>query len=321
VAGFSQLFLAADLEVPNSSLGESMRRLTQSSSSMRKGLALVTWSGLPQGAESERLMLPHLAAAGVETEIVDWRSTNCDFSKFDLIVLRSCWDYHLHAAEFIDWLQRVEHVAPILNAVDTVLWNHNKFYLREVEALGIEIARTVFVNGSGPIASSGWQEIRNWKKSVVKPAVSASAHKTWLFDSAAVPDEDELKNKMEGEAFLIQQFIPEIETHGEISFIYIDGAYSHAVQKRPAAGDFRVQQEHGGSAELFHPDSTLLDQANEIASTVAQVRDSLYCRIDAVARDGTLVLMELELIEPELFLGMAEGAAERFAKAIAKRIK
>ena len=121
--------------------------------------------------------------------------------------------------------------------------------------------------------------------------------------------------------FQHQQFIPEIETQGEISFIYIDGAYSHAVLTRPAKDDFRVQKEHGGSAKLVHPDSSLLEQANEIAATVAQVRDSLYCRIDAVARNGRLVLMELELIEPELFLGLAEGAAERFAAAIVARMR
>ena len=288
---------------------------------MKKRLALITWSGLPHGTESERLILPHLAAAGVETEIVDWRSSSHDFSKFDLIVLRSCWDYHLRVSEFIDWLQRVAQATPVLNAVDTVLWNYNKFYLREVEALGVEIAPTVFVNGTGRIASSEWHQIRSWKKSVVKPAVSASAHKTWLFESGAVPDEAELKSKMEGEPFLIQQYIPEIQTEGEISFVYIDGVFSHAVLKRVAAGDFRVQKEHGGSAELFHPDSTLLAQANQIAATVPQVRDSLYCRIDAVARDGKLVLMELELIEPELFSGLAEGAAEKFANAIARRVK
>jgi len=287
---------------------------------MKKRLALITYSGLPCGAESERLMLPHLATAGVETEIVDWRSTLCDFSQFDLIVLRSCWDYHLRGNEFTEWLRRTAGEVPVLNDPKTVLWNLNKFYLREMPTIGIEIAPTVFVNG-GPITSSAWQGIRSWKKSVVKPAVSASAHKTWLFDSVAVPDEDELNSKLKGEAFLIQQFIPEIETQGEISFIYIDGAYSHAILKRPAAGDFRVQKEHGGSAELFFPSPALLDQANKIAGAVQQVRDSLYCRIDAVARDGKLVLMELELIEPELFLGLADGAAERFAKAIVRRVK
>jgi|SRR5215831_7549267 len=287
---------------------------------MKKRVALITWSGLPEGAESERLLLPYLAAAGVETQIVDWRTAGVNFSQFDLVVLRSCWDYHLRGAEFTEWLQRTASSVPVLNDVKTVLWNRNKFYLVELAAMGIGIAPTIFVNGSGLISSSAWQEMRSWKQSVVKPAVSASAHKTWLFDSAAVPSENELKIKMEAQPFLIQQFIPEIATQGEISFIYIDGTYSHAALKRPAAGDFRVQQEHGGSAELFHPGSALLDQANEIAATVLQVHDSLYCRIDAVARDGKLVLMELELIEPELFLGLAEGAAERFAKAIVRRM-
>ena len=288
---------------------------------MKKKVALITWSGLPEGAESERMLLPYLAAAGVEPHIADWRPAGANFSQFDLVVLRSCWDYHLRGAEFTEWLRRTASSASVLNDVKTVLWNRDKSYLGEMPAMGIEIAPTVFINGSGRVPPAAWQQIRSWKKSVVKPAVSASAHKTWLFDSAAVPGEDELRSKMQGEAFLIQQFIPEIQTQGEISFVYIDGQFSHAALKRPAVGDFRVQKEHGGSAELFIPSPALLDQANQIAMTVAQVRDSLYCRIDAVVSNGKLLLMELELIEPELFLGLAEGAAERFAKAIARRIE
>jgi glutathione synthase/RimK-type ligase-like ATP-grasp enzyme len=293
---------------------------------MKKRLALITWSGLPPGAESERLVLPHLAEAGIEAQIVDWRMMDGRNpalipSQFDLLVLCSCWDYHLRGDEFTEWLRRTAGEVPMLNDPKTVLWNLNKFYLREMPEMEIEIAPTVFVNGSGPIGSSAWQEIGNWKKSVVKPAVSASAHKTWRFNGAALPEEDELKSRMERKPFLIQQFIPEIEAHGEIAFVYIDGAYSHAALKRTAARDFRVQQEHGGSAELFVPSPALLDQADQIASTVPQVRESLYCRIDAIARNGKLVLMELELIEPELFLGLAEGAAERFAEAIVRRVK
>ena len=117
------------------------------SSSMRKRLALITWSGLPQGAESERLMLPYLADAGIETQIVDWCNAGGDFSKFDLVVLRSCWDYHLRGNEFAEWLRRTAREVPILNDPETILWNLNKFYLREMPALGIEIAPTVFVNG------------------------------------------------------------------------------------------------------------------------------------------------------------------------------
>ncbi len=287
---------------------------------MKKYLALITYSGLPHGAESERLMLPYLAAANVETEIVDWRSADSDFSKFDLIVLRSCWDYHLRVTEFIGWLQGVAQATPVLNPIDTVLWNHNKFYLQEVEALGIEIVPTIFVSHVKEL-NAEQATIGSWQKIVVKPAISASAHNTILMDGPTLSAKHEAVQKMQGQPFLVQQFVPEIQDQGEISFIYIDGEYSHAALKRPAVGDFRVQQEHGGSAELFHPDSALLAQANQIASTVPQVRDSLYCRIDAVARDGRLLLMELELIEPELFLGLAEGAAERFAKAIVRRIQ
>jgi glutathione synthase/RimK-type ligase-like ATP-grasp enzyme len=289
---------------------------------MKKRLALITYSGLPQGSESERLMLPHLAAANIETEIVDWRSTACDFSKFDLIVLRSCWDYHLTAAEFIGWLQRIAQITPVLNTIDTVLWNHNKFYLREVEALGIEIVPTIFVSHAKALGAEEATTIRSWKNKniVVKPAISASAHNTRLMDDAPWSADQEALRTMQG-PFLMQPFIPEIQDQGEISFVYIEGRFSHAALKMPAAGDFRVQQEHGGSAELFYPDSALLSQADEIAAKVAQVRDSLYCRIDAVARDGKLVLMELELIEPELFLGLADGAAERFAEAIVRRVK
>jgi glutathione synthase/RimK-type ligase-like ATP-grasp enzyme len=285
---------------------------------MQKRVVLITWSGLLEGAASERLLLPHLAAANVEVQFVDWRSASCDFSRFDLLVLRSCWDSHLHGTQFVEWLQQTGVIVPILNDVETVLWNRDKFYLRELKAQGIEIAPTIFIASGQEIGPAEWLQIQGWQKVVVKPAVSASAHNTWL--STEFPTQAELTNRMQDEAFLVQQFIPEIQTQGEISFTLIDGTYSHAVRKRPADGDFRVQEEHGGSSELFVPSSSLLGQVDAIAGAVPQVRKSLYCRIDVVERAGKLVLMELELIEPELYLNLAEGAAERLAKAIIKRI-
>ena len=285
----------------------------------RKRVALITWNGLPHGAESERLLAPHLANAGVDAEFVDWRDPAIDITRFDLVVLRTCWDYHLHIAEFLDWLQRTAYVVSVENAPGTVLWNYNKFYLRELEAQGMQIAPTVFV-ADGSIDAADRERMLDWQKIVVKPAVSATAHNTWLMESAAFLREAEPARKMQG-PYLVQQFVPEVATNGEISFIYIDGAYSHAVLKRPAAGDFRVQIDFGGSAEPLAPTATLLQQANEIALAVPHVRDSLYCRIDAVEKDGGLLLMELELIEPELFLGLADGAAERFAEAILRRLE
>ncbi len=251
---------------------------------------------------------------------MDWQSDVCDFSQFDLVILRSCWDYHLHGEEFIAWLRQTADMVPVLNDLETILWNRNKFYLRELEAQGIEIAPTMFIADGEEIGAAELKQIQSWGKVVVKPAVSASAHNTWLVDAAAFPTQAELARKMQGEAFLVQQFIPEIQTQGEISFTYIDGQYSHAVRKRPAAGDFRVQQEHGGSSELIVVPSALLKQVNAIASAVPRVCSSLYWRIDVVERAGKLILMELELIEPELYLSLADGAAKRFSEAIISRL-
>lgn len=288
---------------------------------MKKQVAVITWSGLPQGAQSEQLLLPLLAARGVDARMVDWRDASVGFSQFDLIVLRSCWNYHLHAKEFMDWLLQTAREAPILNEVDTVLWNINKFYLRELEEWGIPIAPTCFVSSGEQISESHLIKMESWEKVVVKPAVSASAYKTWLFERKELPQAGELAELMHGKDFLLQQFIPEIQAQGEISFIYMDGQYSHAVLKRPAVDDFRVQQEHGGSAELIHPPASLLQQAHDIADLATEVSISLYCRLDAVEKNGKLILMELELIEPELFLGLAEGAAEKLAAAIVRRMR
>jgi glutathione synthase/RimK-type ligase-like ATP-grasp enzyme len=286
---------------------------------MKKHVALITYRGLPNGAASELLLLPHLATAHVEAEFVDWR-TACDFSRFELVILRSCWDYHLHSAEFDAWLRHVANTTPVLNEIKTVLWNRSKFYLRELMEKGIAIAPAVFVAAGEVVSAKDRERIASWQKVVVKPAVSASAHNTWLTESSALPAQVELARQMQGEAFLVQQFIPEIQSQGEISFVYMDGRYSHAVLKSPAAGNFRVQQEHGGSSELFVPSSFLLEQVDAIAHAVPQVRNSLYCRVDVVDRAGKLLLMELELIEPELYLNLAEGAAAKLAAAIVKRI-
>ena len=283
---------------------------------MTKHVALITWAGLPHGAASERLLLPLLAAAGVNAKIVTWSDPAIDFSGFDLIVLRSCWDYHLRDAEFIEWLTRTARATPIANDLETVLWNRNKAYLEELASQRIEIPSTIFINAKSTVP----MQIRSWEKIVVKPAVSASAHKTWLYARDSLPALNQLRQTMNGETFLLQEYVPEIETQGEISFIYIDGAYSHAVLKRPAAGDFRVQQEHGGSAEAIDPPQNLRQQADAIAHAVPYVTRALFCRLDVVVRNGRLLLMELELIEPELFLGLAPNAAATMADAIRKRL-
>ena len=156
---------------------------------------------------------------------------------------------------------------------------------------------------------------------MVKPAISASAHNTRLMDGTTLSAEHEVVQRMQGQPFLVQQFIPEIHKQGEISFIISTAGSVMQHSSVPLPATSACSRNTAVRPSCFFHQRRLLEQANQIAVSVPQVRESLDRRIDAVARNGKLILMELELIEPELFLGLAEGAAERFAKAIARRMR
>jgi glutathione synthase/RimK-type ligase-like ATP-grasp enzyme len=246
-------------------------------------IALVTWRGLPELAADDRLLRDALVRRGVDARAVVWDDEAADWSAFDAIVIRSTWDYHKRFDEFRAWLDRMEGL-PLWNPAAVLKWNTHKSYLLDLQSRGIAIVPTLFV----PRGSSY----------IVKPAVSATAFRTERHQA----DSD----------LLVQPFVPEIVSDGELSFIFLGRKFSHAVRKRAGSGDFRVQTEFGGSAEPFSPPQHLIDQAADIADTLGE--QWLYARVDCVVRDGRLLLMELEATEPSLFL---DGqSAERFADAI-----
>ncbi len=246
-------------------------------------IALVTWRGLPELAADDRLLRDALVRRGVDVRAVVWDDPGADWRSFDAIVIRSTWDYHKRLDEFRAWLDRMDGL-PLWNPPAVLRWNTHKSYLLDLQARGIAIVPTLLIpRGQGFI---------------VKPAVSATAFRTERHET----DCD----------VLVQPFVPEVVTDGELSFMFLGRRFSHAVRKRVASGDFRVQSEFGGSAEPFTPSPELIEQASHIASMLGE--QWLYARIDCVVRDGRLLLMELEATEPSLFLG-AESA-ERFADAI-----
>ena len=249
-------------------------------------IGLVTWRGLPELAPDDRLLRDALVRRGAEARAVVWDDASVDWRAFDAIVVRSTWDYHKRIDEFRAWLDRMDGL-PLWNPPSVLRWNTHKAYLLDLQARGIEIVPTLLV----PAGSSF----------IVKPAVSATAFRT----ERHAADTD----------VLIQPFVPEVLTDGELSFMFLGQKFSHAVRKRAASGDFRVQNEFGGSAERFEPDEDLIAQAARIAAALGD--EWLYARIDCVVRDGRLILMELEASEPSLFLD-AESA-ERFADAIVSR--
>lgn len=264
---------------------------------------LATSAAFESWHPDDALLVDALKRRGVEARRLVW-GTPTD----QPVILRTTWDYFLRLPEFLDW---VDACPQIFNPADIVHWNSNKRYLFELQSAGSTIIPTVVFP-----TLPDWETPANTKL-IVKPTVSANAHRTHVFerwdDDAQAACESIVSSGCEA---LIQPFFDEV-LQGELSFIFFDGVLSHCVRKIPAPGDFRVQTEHGGSVERVYPSPELIEQA---AAAVGS-RDLLYARVDGIERDGTLYVMELEVIEPELYTRLADHGPDRFADAILRRIQ
>ena len=240
-----------------------------------------------------------------------WDS-DVDWSGYDLVVIRSTWDYFERLEEFLAWVDRVDVQSRIINPPDVIRWNVHKGYLAELGAAGVPVLpMLVLPKGSrdiaAPIAATGWEKV------VVKPAIDGGARQAALGGAAS----DALLEHAQRIAALgdvvVQPYAPGIED-GEVSLVLFDGEVSHAVRKVPAAGDYRVQAHHGGT-ELPH--AVTEAELATARSALAMAPDGVvYARIDLVEHEGVPTVMELELIEPDLFLRVDEGALERFVDCI-----
>ncbi len=278
-------------------------------------VALVTCRAYPRLAEDDRLLRDALMARGVVAEPVDWDEAAVDWAGFEAVVIRSTWDYHVRADAFDAWINGLERMkVPLWNPPGVLRWNSRKTYLRELETAGIPTVPTRFIDQGGASLAAVLQET-GWDDVVVKPVVSASAYETWRAARATLAQDAPRYARLLAEgAVMVQPFLPGIMTDGEWSLCFFAGRYSHAVVKRPRPGDFRVQADHGGHYAAAQPSRQLVAEAE--AALRAADRRTLYARVDGCVMDGTFRLMELELLEPGLFLATDAGAADRFADAV-----
>ena len=265
-------------------------------------------------------MIPALARLGADAVPIVWDAAAAPWAAFDAVVVRSCWDYHLKVDAFLAWLDRLDRLGiPVLNPTALIRWNADKRYLLELAARGVSIVPTRLVpQGAGDSGRTLLQalEALGADEVVVKPAVSASAHRTWRTSRAsAALDAASFGALVAAGDVLVQPFVPAV-ADGEWSVICFGGVPSHAVLKRPAPGDWRVQGELGGTAERRAAPAAVMDGAACVL-TAAGAGRAAYARVDGCEVDGVFVLMELELIEPQLYLGLEPAAPGRFAEAIA----
>src|SRR4051812_16337355 len=269
-------------------------------------VALVTCAALPQGDVDDHLLGAALTRLGLSTAFVCWDDPDARWPAAGIAVIRSTWDYHERVDAFLAWAGYVDSVTVLRNDVRTVRWNSHKRYLLDLGGRGVAIVPTRLVaKGHSVELEPGDQ--------VVKPAVSASAERTVRHATQA--DLDALTATTD---VLVQPYLDAIETRGEVSIVCIEGEPTHAVRKVPAAGDFRTQEEHG--AELS---SIVLDDEQRALARAALAGIEpvpLYARVDAADTAAGLRRMELELIEPSLWLRWHPPAADVLAAAIGAQL-
>jgi glutathione synthase/RimK-type ligase-like ATP-grasp enzyme len=280
-------------------------------------LLLTGGARMPVPDPESGLLLTALADRGVRAAMVAWDAP-VDWARTPLVVLRTPWDYTFVPDAFVARMRAIAAVTTVVNDPELVAWNHHKAYLAELASAGVPgVALALVARGAddetraAALAAFG-EDI------VVKPAISAGAFGTIRTRATCAEARDHLAQLLGDGDALVQPYLPEVES-GEVSLMYFDSVLSHAVCKRPADGDFRVHAEHGGTVEPH--DATPAERAVADAVLRAVPVAPVYARIDIVTTAEGPLLMEAELIEPELFFTADPLAAPRFADVLVSRLR
>jgi hypothetical protein len=264
----------------------------------------------------DELAIDPLSQLGWHVKTVSWRDKRVNWNEFEAVIIRTPWDYQRDTQEFLGVLTDIDRSAAKLeNSLDTVKWNLNKEYLRDLKRYGVPVVPTIWYETYSKASFATWLERLNTNEIVLKPTVSATAEHTYRLREYVANIADIFATR----AFMVQPFLPAIISEGEYSLIYFGGKFSHAILKSPMSGDFRVQEEHGGLITSIVPDQRMFVAGRRAMERLGQV--PLYSRVDLV-RDGSdnFLVMELELIEPALYFRTDPQSPFRFAEALDRRM-
>ncbi|MEM9495461.1 MAG: hypothetical protein AAGA09_05620 [Pseudomonadota bacterium] len=281
-------------------------------------IVFATCNAAPDLQPGDRLVAAALERGGVRVVGAPWNGDPAAFRDADLVVVRSTWDYHEDADGFRAWIgDLASGGVRLLNSARLLRWNISKSYLLDLATAGAPLPPTLPVEPTATSIAAAMKKI-GVEDLVVKPLIGATASglsRVRAGDEAAI----EAAAVFLGGAGIVQPLIREVETEGETSFIFFDGVFSHAVVKHPKTGDIRVQEEHGGRADAISPPAGAVAEMRSILDLLPEL--PVYARIDAILLDAGAQLMEVEVIEPELFFTKAPAGADRFADALRKRLK
>jgi glutathione synthase/RimK-type ligase-like ATP-grasp enzyme len=266
-----------------------------------------------------------LAAAferrGLATVRVDWARPDFPWTSARCALFRTTWDYFHRAGEFLAWLDRVSGHTRLINSPAVIRWNMDKHYLADLRDRGVHTVPTHFIEAGTSASLPAVLNETGWDEAVLKPVISGAARHTYRIDARNASEHDAVfRELLKAEAVMLQPFQRVIVDTGELSLMVIGGEYSHAVRKVARPQDFRVQDDHGGTV---HPYTPKPDEIRFAERAVGACNPPpIYARVDMLCdNDGDLAVMELELVEPELFMRLHPPAAEALAHHVAEALR
>ena len=284
-------------------------------------LALASCENLPDWEVDDRPFHRELQKRGHTHTVIPWTAP-VDWSQFDAVLIRTTWDYTQKPNQFLNWAKKVSAQTLLLNPYPILEWNLSKTYLDELSQKGVSIAPSHWITKQNPNQLKHVLDQYTEDRWFLKPIVGACAESTLRFDRSELEAAEALiQSKLEDGGMILQPYIQSVEQDGEYSLIFIDGVASHAVQKIPVKGDYRVQDDFGASDHAIPIPEGLKDLAESVWLALPAHLKPLVARLDALNWNGTWVLNELELIEPSLFFRHGPNAAGILTNALERVIE
>lgn len=268
----------------------------------------------------DKLVFEALEKEGLTVQRKSWSDSSFDWSTTKFILFRSTWDYFDRYPEFSKWLSNVSTKTTLLNSEKIIKWNIDKHYLSDLQQKGIHICETHFIEKNSAITLQKLHDNLGWQKTVLKPCISGAARHTYKLDSNNIEKHEGIFQELiANEAMMLQPFQENIMTEGEYSFVVINGKYTHAVQKIAKPGDFRVQDDFGGTVHTHKATTEEITFAENAVN--ACIEKPMYARVDVIIdNNNKLAISEIELIEPELWFRNNHEAAKKLGQGISKLV-
>jgi hypothetical protein len=269
----------------------------------------------------EDLLIKALEERGISCVRASWEDDGFDWSTVRSVLFRTPWNYFDRFLDFSVWMEKAACQTSFLNSERLVRWNLDKAYLWELSVSGIPVAPGFYFSSGSSVNPEEFLLCSGWKEAVIKPAVSGTARHTWRLTPENIHEStSRFQDLLKNESMILQEFQSSVPEKGEVSLILLDGQFSHAVLKKARPGDFRVQDDFGGSLHDYVPRSEEIRLAEKALAACPEL--PLYARVDLVRNGNDLpLIMELELIEPELWFRRHPAAAEKMAELLDIRLK